>query len=384
MVLKILYSIITFLLFAYVFLFKLIKKNDTMYVTILVLQALGILINFIQITSDKMCNTFFYVLMFLLSLLLPICLIIVELKGKNFVEMIYVITSKILLFLGFTKKTKEVLNKLLRKYPKNYYAHKTLAKIYEDEGGMRKAIDEYVKALEIKSDDYNSYFRIAFLLNELKRKDESIEMLKTLIKKKPDYYEANSMISELLIEKEKYREAISTLIDAIKQNPNKEELCYKLGIAYSFINDFSRAKQCFERAIKINSDLFKAYYKLGQIALLYRDIENAEKYFTQSIYEENEAKAYYQLSKISVIKNDKIKASFFIDKAISLDEKIYERAKNEPVLFPIKESIKKPQSLDLYNKDVKPRNMQSKIEEKIEEYLDDTYTLTKQIGKNNY
>ena len=69
---------------------------------------------------------------------------------------------------------------------------------------MRKAIEEYVKAMDIRPDDYKTYFRIAFLLKELKRTDESIEMLKTLIKKKPDYYEANNMLAELLIEKGKY------------------------------------------------------------------------------------------------------------------------------------------------------------------------------------
>ena len=379
---KILYSLIAFLLFAYIFLFKLIKKNDTIYVWILVLQAFGILINFIQIIFGKMNNAFFYILMFLLNMALPISLILIENKGKNFVEIIYIAISKILILFGNKKKAKKILNNLLKKYPSSYYSHKTLAKIYENEGGMRKAIDEYVKAMDIRPDDYKSYFRIAFLLKELKRKDESIEMLKKLIKKKPDYFEANNMLGELLIEKSEYKEAVGVLINAIKFNPNREELCYNLGIAYAFINDFSRAKQCFERAIKINSDLYKSYYKLGQIALLYRDIEVAEQNFTQAIYEENEAKAYFQLAKINVIKNDKIKAGFFIEKAISLDEKIYERAKNEPILFPIKQAIKKPQGLEVYNKNKKKRNMQSKLEEQIEEYLDDTYSLTKEINKN--
>ena len=61
---------------------------------------------------------------------------------------------------------------------------------------------------------------------------------------------------------------------------------------------------------------------------------------------------------------------------------MYEKAKNEPVLFPIKHAIVKPQSIDVYNKDTKPRIKQSKMEEEIEEYLDDTYTLTKEINKN--
>lgn len=40
MVEKVIVSIVSFLLFTYMFIFKLIKKNDTTYVTILVIQAI--------------------------------------------------------------------------------------------------------------------------------------------------------------------------------------------------------------------------------------------------------------------------------------------------------------------------------------------------------
>jgi tetratricopeptide (TPR) repeat protein len=59
---------------------------------------------------------------------------------------------------------------------------------------MRKAIDEYVKVLDIKKDDYKSYFKISVLLRNLGKKTESIEMLKTLNKKKPEFYETTEML----------------------------------------------------------------------------------------------------------------------------------------------------------------------------------------------
>ncbi len=378
---KIVYSLLVLVLFLYVFVFKFIRKNDTMYVAILVTEAIGILINFIQILFGKLTGTFSYIIVFLLSAILPFIIIIGDIKGKNFIEMLYILIAKLLMLFRNNKKAKDVLNKLVFRYPNNYYGHKILATIYEREGGMRKAIDEYVKAMDIKPDDYKSYYRIAFLLKELNRTKESIQMLKTLVKKKPELYKANNLLGELLIEIKQYKDAINVYLDAIKLNPDKEELFYNLGIAYTLTNDFSRAKQCYEKATKINSDLYKAYYKLGQIALLYRDIENAEKNFLQSICEENESKVYYQLSKIYVIKNDKTKAGFNITKAINLNAEIYEKAKNEPILFPIRQYIVKPQSMDIYVKNKKPRNMQSKVEREIEKYLEDTYSLTKEINK---
>ena len=60
------------------------------------------------------------------------------------------------------------------------------------------------------------------------------------------------------------------------------------------------------------------------------------------------------------------------------------RIASEPlftILFPIKHLIVKPQSLEIYQEIKGARKLQSKLEEEIEEYLDDTYTLTKEINK---
>lgn len=107
-------------------------------------------------------------------------------------------TSKMFLAFGNLKKAKEVLMKLVAKYDKSYSGHKLLAEIYEKEGGMRKAIDEYIKVLDIKKDDYKSYYKISQLLNDLDRKDEAIQMLETLKKKKPEMHEANKMLRRFI------------------------------------------------------------------------------------------------------------------------------------------------------------------------------------------
>ena len=48
---------------------------------------------------------------------------------------------------------KETLINLVTKDPSSYIGHKMLAEIYEAEGGMRKAIDEYVKVIDIQKKD---------------------------------------------------------------------------------------------------------------------------------------------------------------------------------------------------------------------------------------
>ena len=198
MVENILFSLAALLLFLYVFAFKLIKKNDTTYLVILISQAIGILLNFIEIIFNIFTGTASKLIMYFLCLIIPIGVLILESKGINFSEIVYIGISKILLLIGKRKKAKEILMKLVSKYDKSYMGHKMLAEIYEQEGGMRKAIDEYVKVLDIRGNDYKSYFKISKLLKELNKNKEAIEMLSILVKKKPELYEANKMLRRII------------------------------------------------------------------------------------------------------------------------------------------------------------------------------------------
>ena len=293
----------------------------------------------------------------------------------NFSELAYVAISKILLAFENRKKAKDILINLVAKYDKSYMGHKLLAEIYEKEGGMRKAIDEYVKVLDIKGDDYKSYFKISQLLKDLNRKNEAMQMLATLLKKKPELYEASKMLGDLLLEKEKFKEAAHIYVQAIKYNTDKADLCYNLGIAYSRLNEFSLAKECYKKAVDIDSNLYNAYYRLGQISLLYRDIDSAEHYFMQSIEGEAELKSYYQLAKIYMMKNDKTKAGIFLNKATQVSEYFYKLASKEPIFFAIKQLILKPEN----GEENKPN--ESEKEKSISEYLDNTYDLTKILNE---
>ena len=198
MVERILFSLAALLLFLYVFAFKLIKKNDTTYLVILVAQAIGILLNFIEIIFNIFNGIVSKLVMYFLCLIIPVAVFALEYKGINFSELICISISKILLLIGKRKKAKEILIKLVSKYDKSYMGHKMLAEIYEKEGGMRKAIDEYVKVLDIRGNDYKSYFKISKLLKELNKNKEAIEMLSILVKKKPELYEANKMLRRVI------------------------------------------------------------------------------------------------------------------------------------------------------------------------------------------
>lgn len=360
--------------------FKMIKRNDTQYIFILLVEAFGIIADGITIIFNIKVNIFIKILFYIVSILLPSALLILEHKNIDILNWVKMAKVKFYLSTGNTKKAKEILITLIEKNPKNYNAHKMLATIYEKEGGLRKAIDEYVICMELNKKDYDSYYKIATLLNELERKEDAIHMLTNLLNKKPDYYNASVALGDLLIETEKYKEAVTILIEATKYNPASFELNYELGIAYTMLNDFKAAKEYYEKAAELNSLKYNPKYNLAQIALLYKELDSAEEYFQQTIEDEDlEADSYYELAKIKLMKGQKEIAIKYANIAIDIDSKrIAEKIKKEPLFIPIMTKISIP-----FNLEEKERLNISEKDLLAKEHLENTSDITTNMGYVN-
>ena len=345
MIEKLLFNMIAFSLFIIIFL-KIIRRNDTNYFISLILEAIGITISFVVLKYDINEKIVWIVIRYLFSIVIPMCIIILEMCGINFSELLSICSVKFCILFGNSKKAKDILIKLVSKYPESYIGHKYLAQIYEKEGGMRRAIDEYVTAVDINKKDYKSYFKITELLKNLGKRDEAIEMLNHLIKIKPDCFEASCLLGDLLCEEERFKEAANVYSEALRYNPASFDLYYNLGIVYTRLSDFQLAKEMYEKAAAINHKMYGAHYNLGLIAFIQRDYETAERYFADSLYDEFEAMSYFQLAKISALKGDKDKAITFLNKAIELDPNLLKLVDKEKCFEKIREHISVSVKLD--------------------------------------
>lgn len=377
---QLIFAIIAFALFIIMF-YKIIKKNDTSYIVIIVLQAIGIALNFFEVLSGVKLNWFFMIIKYIVALLIPIAIIILEKYNIPLTELIDITKAIIYLKLGDNKKAKQALIHLITKYPENYQGHKRLAKIYEQEGGMRKAIDEYVQAIDINKRDYDSYYKIAELLNNLDKQDEAAEMLSNLLKKKPDYEKATQLLGDILIQKEMYKEAANIYQEALRYNPLSYDIHYNLGIVYTMLNDFENAKICYEQAAEINSLLYNAKYSLAEIALIYKEIEEAEKYFMQVIEDEELApEGYYELAKIELIKGNKDTAIQYANTAIDANaKKIVPKIKKDPMFIPILARISIPFNIEENAEEQVQTKLQEK-EVKAKEHLEEMFEITRQLS----
>lgn len=375
---KIIFSIMAFYLFIIMF-FKMIKKSDTVYIVVLLMQAIGIAFNFIEIIFKWNFNIFVKLLIYLISIIIPFVIITVEIKGQNVAEILKLLLVKSALKLNNTKFAKKVLLELISKYPKSYNAHKLLAEVYEKEGGMRKAIDEYVVAVDLNKKDYDSYYKISFLLNELDKKEDAKVMLQNLLSKKPEYLKATMLLGDICCDLEQYKEALNVYSNGLKYSPNDYDILYNMGIVYTMLNDFQNAKLCYEEAAIINSILYKAYYNIAQINLFSNDLDEAEQNFTRSLEDkELEADAYYNLGKIYMLRGDYDNAVKFVNLAIQIDNNYIKIATNETMFIPILSKFNIPiiDEEDIVKKEI---NLTPK-EQKAKEHLENTYNVVDMLN----
>ena len=142
MVEQLIFAVVTIGIFAYFF-YNIIRKNDTSYVIVIILQAVALALNFFEAIFKVELNWIFMVIKYILGMFIPVIILILEKQNVPLTEIIDITKANIYLKLGDNKKAKQALIHLVTKYPQNYQGHKRLAEIYEKEGGMRKAIDEY-------------------------------------------------------------------------------------------------------------------------------------------------------------------------------------------------------------------------------------------------
>ena len=344
MIEKIIFNLLAFAIFIITF-GRFVRKNDTSYVYILGIEFLGIVINFIELLFSIRLNIFFRVLIYILAIIIPGIILLIEYYKKvDFPEMLNITLAKIALKSGNTEQAKEYLFKLINKYPDSYIGHKTLAEVYEKEEKYSLAVDEYIRTTEINNKDIKINLNLARLLNKAERPDDSITMLQDILRKKPEYYDASNLLGEILYSNERYKEAINVYMNALRYHPGDYNLYYNLGMVCTMVNDFQRAKEFYQKAAEINSLLYNAKLSIGQIALIEGDLDEAERFFKESIKgEDAEAGSYYYLSQVAMLRGDKEKATNYMNIAVELEPNMYKKVQKENVFTPIKAEIKKPE-----------------------------------------
>ena len=186
MVEKIIFSILSIAIFMLTF-FKLIKKNDTSYIYILLVEFIGIAIYFMELFFTFTLPIVLKIIVYLFSIILPgILLWIEKVKKIDFPELFHVAIAKILEKMGKEEQAKIMITHFLDKNPNSYLAHKLLAHFYEKAQNYEAAISEYMKVVDLKPKDFMAQYKLATVLSKNKQQEEAIVVLQDILKQKPE------------------------------------------------------------------------------------------------------------------------------------------------------------------------------------------------------
>lgn len=368
----IIFTILIILMFIYTFV-RLVKKNNTNYIYLLIAQFIAIIIDFFHVIKGQAVASFPLVILYIISVVIPIIYFILEKYNLYIDEILNIMKAK-----KSPDDAKSLLLKNIEKYPNSYVSHKMLAELYNKNNEKEKAEDEYMVVIGIKPKDYESYCKLATIFHENKKDEDAKAVLQDLLKFKPDYYEGSKLLGNILYDNEQFKEAILVFNEALKYNPAEYELYYFIGMTYTRLNDFQNAREYYKKAATLNSIKDVVKLNLGQICLIFGEYDEAERYFQEEINSEDDriqANAYLYLAKIKLIKKDTNSAIMYANLAIEIDPKIIRKIENDYTLAIILGKLKLPNT-----KEVKTKLTQR--EEKIIEYLGKTYNVVENLTDN--
>ena len=136
---RMIFNVLAFILFILMF-FKMVKKNDSNYIAVLIIQAIGIAVSFLELMAGKIEWTIWKTFSYLISVVLPLAFFYFDSKNVNIIEGFYIAIAKITILLNNKSKAKKQLLNLIDKYPESYLGHKLLAEIYEKEVAGEKLL----------------------------------------------------------------------------------------------------------------------------------------------------------------------------------------------------------------------------------------------------
>lgn len=335
----IIFLIISLALFSSLFV-KNLRKRNKKELLFLVLNVFFILLFVVYYILTKSYSNIIRFMSYTISIIIPIILVILNYYDYNFKEGLVVLSVNTVLLFGNRQLAKKLIFKFLKNRPHSFALHKKLGDIYKEEGGIRKAIGEYIVALNLKQVPF-LYLEVAEMFYDLDNKDEAKEALLFIISREPNFLEAYLFLSKIYLESEQYKEAAKSLNDALKcyEGKGDYDIYYQLGEIHAKLNEFKESRSNFEKANEIvEKEIIRLY--IAQLYLIENEEDKAIKAFKE-LLDVDILKPYvlYELAKVAKYRGEKDKAISYINEAIKYDDKIKDRALSEDMFYDIRTEL---------------------------------------------
>lgn len=164
-----------------------------------------------------------------------------------------------------------------------------------------KALDYYMKALEIEPDFANCMLSISGIYRKEKKWAEAIEWAMKAQQDEDYSMEAIELMGDIHLESKNYNEAIERYEQYLDLDEPTTAILCNLGIAHFYKQDFTKAKELFHEAMELDPEYADVRYYIGQCWQEEGDFYRAMNFYTQALelhpympeVHNNIAKLYY-------------------------------------------------------------------------------------------
>jgi len=210
---------------------------------------------------------------------------------------------------GKSKPTNDKINVLAE-------LNNELAMGYENVGEHKKAIKVFKEALAIDKKNLTARFHLAQNYSKVDEYGAAIKIYKTILKDNPKDTNALWLLGDVYETTQLTDQAIEVYSKMIRSGVKNPLIYFKLAMVHLKDNNFKLAAQNFRRTIDSDPTYVNAYYNLGLTYAYDKKIDLAIKSFKDATYlDPKNADSYYNLGLLYSIKEDKVNASLFFDKA---------------------------------------------------------------------
>jgi len=201
-------------------------------------------------------------------------------------------------------------------------AARDLGERYLARNDTSKALEQFLKALEMNPDDPYLHYDLALTYDMKGVLEKASHHLKEAIELKPDYSDAYNYLGFVYFRQGRVEEAIEAYNRALDNllylNPQEAHL--NLGVAYLSLKDYQKAKVHLEEAIRIVPTFVPAYNSLGKAYEGLRQYDKARSAYEKALELNPEyIDAYLNLGKLLYKGGERQKAIESFDKVIRID-----------------------------------------------------------------
>jgi tetratricopeptide (TPR) repeat protein len=220
-------------------------------------------------------------------------------------EALYLAMNALLVKAELMPVAEDLMQRAVRAYPGSRRLRYKEAEMYRDAGKMRKALEVFEEASQMKAPasmtpDLDSlqlsfiYQRIGGINTDLTQFDAAIAAYKKALEISPKNADARIALGDVYLRRDQREEARAEYAKMMSAFPDRALPLYRYADACLKIGDFSEAAAAAEKALKIDPQERKARYVRGQALMRMRRIEEGQKELQE--YAKQEAAAQAELN----------------------------------------------------------------------------------------